>query len=395
MMKAELLVVADVNTIWRARPFIALGAHRKVLGLAPLDVRQAWRAWRWPFGRVAPALPNDARFTSVATVMLPGWASILSRVEQPRLWRSAKRAADMLDATTKIVVVTIPHYLPLLEALPKEIQTLYYASDDYRGYAGWSSGEMAALEKEVIRRVNAAVFVSRALANRACVEQPTCADKIHVSMNATEQRFFAAALTKGCPATPTLGEQLRRPILGIIGTVNDRLDYELLNRCASLERVGTLLFVGPVTSSANHQLAALRRHPKCRFVGEQPHATIPSWMHFIDVALIPYKKSTFNYFCSPMRLFDHLATGKPIVATDACDQIRDFAAFVEVGSDDDFVSKVEGAIDSVSGDQDDANHRVEVARDHTWTARATALERLLSSIRPPEVSGKSSAANGP
>jgi hypothetical protein len=41
----------------------------------------------------------------------------------------------------------------------------------------------------------------------------------------------------------------------------------------------------------------------------------------IDIAVIPYARSDFNHFCSPMRLWDHLAIGQPILATDACDQV--------------------------------------------------------------------------
>lgn len=381
MKRSDLLVVADVNTIWRARPFIALGSRRKVLGLEPIDVLRAWRRSRSPFRAVRNVAPNEAGFATLTATMLPGWASVTSRIEQPRLWRAALRTARHLGLTPHAVVVTIPHYLPLLQSISSDVRAVYYASDDYRRYAGWDQAEIAALERAMIERADAAVFVSRALAERARMEQPKFAPKIRVSMNATEDRFFSAIpIEQQIPSESSRLGKLQRPILGVVGTVNDRLDFDLLSQCASSPLVGTLLFVGPVRDPSHDQLAALRRHPKCVFVGDQPHASIPAWMHFIDIALIPYKEDEFNRFCSPMRLFDHLATGKPIVATDVCDQIRDFAHVVAMAERVDFVSRVEGVIRTGLHDAAATRRRVCVAHENTWASRAAALDQLLSSL---------------
>jgi glycosyltransferase involved in cell wall biosynthesis len=379
MNRSDLVVVADVNTIWRARPFIALGAQREVLGLAPVDAVQAWRRFRWPITDIDASVANEAHFTCLTKVMLPGWASATAKIEQPRLWKATLRAIAGRHAAPSLLVVTIPHYLPLLEALAPDIRTAYYASDDYRRYEGWDPAEMERLERAVIERVDLAIFVSKALASRARTEHPGSSHKIHVSMNATEQRFFGAPPLAGTGSGTSLSN-LPRPIAGVIGAINERLDFELLRQCASADCVGTLLFVGPVKSPTNQHLLALHRHPKCVFVGEQPHASIPAWMHFIDVALIPYKEDPFNYFCSPMRLFDHLASGKPIVATDACDQMRDFSDVAAVGSPDDFVTRLEESIQSGLYDSTAAARRVAVACENTWSNRATALNRLVSGL---------------
>jgi glycosyltransferase involved in cell wall biosynthesis len=164
----------------------------------------------------------------------------------------------------------------------------------------------------------------------------------------------------------------------VVGTINERLDFELLNRCASSEQVGAILFVGPVKNVHDEHLRMLQHHPKCVFTGEQPHGALPSWMHFVDIALIPYKEDPFNYFCSPMRLFDHLAAGKPVIATEACDQIRDFAHVVASGSGDVFVARVEEAIRDGMRDIAAADRRIRVARDNTWWERARAFEQLLN-----------------
>lgn len=139
----------------------------------------------------------------------------------------------------------------------------------------------------------------------------------------------------GASSCPSVTLAMRRPIVGVVGAVNHRLDFELLRSCASLDAVGTLLSVGPIQSGHDMQLEVLRENPKCRFSGSSRITQFPRgcspWMS----ASFRTRKDAFNHYRSPMRLFDHLASGRP-VATDACDQIRDVAGFVEVAGREDF-----------------------------------------------------------
>ena len=87
-------------------------------------------------------------------------------------------------------------------------------------------------------------------------------------------------------------------------------------------------------------MEALRNNPKCQITGPVPHDQMHEWTRSFDIGLIPYKAMPINYYCSPMRLFDHMASGAPIIATPACDQIRRFSDAVTVASGDDFVEAV-------------------------------------------------------
>jgi glycosyltransferase involved in cell wall biosynthesis len=54
-----------------------------------------------------------------------------------------------------------------------------------------------------------------------------------------------------------------------------------------------------------------------RFVGFQPHSEIPRWMKACDVCTIPSPRSQFfEQYVSPLKLFEYLAVGVPVVATD-------------------------------------------------------------------------------
>jgi hypothetical protein len=70
-----------------------------------------------------------------------------------------------------------------------------------------------------------------------------------------------------------------------------------------------------------------------------------------------------------MRLFDHLASGRPIVAITGCWQVRQFENVVDVcETADAFVS---GVAEHSSGHGDEAySSRIELARKQTWACLA-------------------------
>ncbi|MDD2462574.1 MAG: hypothetical protein PHI97_01120 [Desulfobulbus sp.] len=322
-----VIAVCDVNTIWRHRPFSAMAELTDVLAFAPGDLRAV---------RQRSACPETA-LPVVEVLLPPGWASKTAVLGQRLLWRrmraEAKRCGKLIDC----VVVTSPHYLTLLRLLPPNIKTIYYASDDYRSYSGWKN--MAQLEAEMVRRVDHSFFISEGLAQRAIGEYGVAAEKVSVSMNATEPRFFPTPEAL-LPVVPPCGS-LPRPIAGVVGGINDRLDFDLLLACADLSDLGTLLLVGPLPKTRSVSLQRLLMHPKCRSVGAQPHDTLHRWFQCLDVGLIPYVKNKLNLFCSPMRLFDHMATGGSIIATDACEQVNLFADYLSIcHSNDNFIKNM-------------------------------------------------------
>lgn len=355
-----MIVVCDVNTIWRHRPFAAMAKLTEVLSVAPFD-------WIW-------ALKNRERTPGVLQVVLPpSWATRTAAFGQRMLWLRINQEARRRNQKIECVVVTSPHYLTLLDLLPEEVVTIYYASDDYRSYEGWD--DMAQLEERLVRRVDHSFFISETLAERARTEYSVAPDRVSVSMNGTESRFFPSE-GEVLPVEPPNAD-LPRPIAGVVGGINPRLDFELLHRCAELEEMGTLLLVGPIPDEPSKSLQKLLAHPKCISVGSQPHGEIHRWFKCLDVGLIPYVPSELNNFCSPMRLFDHLATGLPLVGTDACDQLHAFEEQVEVcGSQDQFVEAVHRLVKS-----DLSSKRADRRGDGiSWDVRACAMHSVIGDL---------------
>jgi len=293
----------DVNTIWRRKFGQALRRrYPDTLLFAPRS-----------FGS-QPALPDEQGLVPVS--LPPGWASRSAVVAMPLFHHRAKIAASRKGAIDTAIFTSF-HYLPLAKRLRRRARIVYYCSDDYRGYTGWGGDAAIAKEAELCRIADLSMFVSVALRDRAVTEYGLDPATSLVVPNASEPRFTEAA------SRPPELTSLPGPVFGTIGVFNDRIDFGFLDRLAASAEVGSLALVGPVHGSedAGGAIARLRGNPKVHWFGPRPHAEIHAWMAGIDIAVIPYAPTQFNHFCSPMRLWDHLAIGQPIIATDACDQI--------------------------------------------------------------------------
>ena len=332
-----MLFVADLNTIWRLKPFLALSKHRPVIGLAPIDMITAWKTQSWPFRKISQERVGTG-FVRYPIVLVPGWSVRLSKITMPQIWLRISKICGAMNAKPEYLVATIPQYYHLLQQAPASVKKIYYASDDYRQYSGWDPRKIYQLEKSIIELADVIFFVSTKLADRAKEENPGSSHKIFVSMNATDTSSVDSR--HNLTHLPPPYETLRRPIIGVVGGINQSLDFELLLRCADLPEVGTLLFVGPILEPSLPGLKPLINHPKCVFAGIQPHNELSRWFNCLDIALIPYRATSFNLYRSPMRLFDHLASGKPIVATTGCHQVVEFNNVVYIANtSDEFIKE--------------------------------------------------------
>ena len=307
-MTVRHVLFVDANTIWHRSLAVALGEAAPTIAFKP------YRSW-YP-GRVRETLDDSGtRFVSVGLV--PGWASKTAAVGQRHL---SLLVGDLLKRCQgeAVVILTSPKYTPLARLLRDRVRLVYYCADDYRTYAGWGGSSIAEAEAELVEACALSVFASEALQERAIADYGVHPANTLVSPNATEPRF----LPNGPVTVPAGLEGIPRPVVGVLGAVSQRIDLTVLKAVADRSEVGTLLIGGAVTESTRVVAPWLNRHPKIRVTGPIPHEEMHLYARSMDVGLIPYAKTALNHYCSPLRLYDHLAGGVPVFATDCCDQIN-------------------------------------------------------------------------
>jgi len=118
------------------------------------------------------------------------------------------------------------------------------------------------------------------------------------------------------------------------------------------------------------------------FVGHVPHEVVPLWQAAADVLVLPNtaKEEIAARYTSPMKLFEYMASGRPMVASrlPAITEVVDETMVYLFTADD--ASDLTRAINNVLVNPDAAYLRANAARAHaqafSWTERAARLSRV-------------------
>ena len=136
---------------------------------------------------------------------------------------------------------------------------------------------------------------------------------------------------------------------------------------------GTIALVGPnMLGEADRQRLAACGNVV--LTGPVPYAQIPETMRAFDVCITPHLITPFTESLNPIKLWEYLAAGKPIVAANVAG-FRDYPQFVRLASGaDDFAQAVEAAL---MEDPSAAEARRSEARRHSWNSRLDQIADVL------------------
>ncbi len=126
--------------------------------------------------------------------------------------------------------------------------------------------------------------------------------------------------------------------------------------------------------------------------GWKPHAEIPLWQKAADVLVLPNtaKENISKYYTSPMKLFEYMASGVPIVASrlPSIEEIVTDGEVFFVPPDDAsaLAQKIQEACRDTERAEIKASAAYRAVTEHTWQKRAA---RIISFIRSRRVGGRS------
>lgn len=195
----------------------------------------------------------------------------------------------------------------------------------------------------------------------------------HLVPNVGDHAHFAPAAERSFATPEVLA--LPRPVIGFAGNMlPGKVDFALLERLARRRPDWTLLLVGPVPEP--EQTAGLRAFPNVHLLGARPYDELPRYVAGFDIGLIPYVANDYTRSCFPLKLYEYLAAGKPVVAT-GLPELAEMEPDVVLAADDDAVlAAVERGLAARSAA--DTARRTEIASRNTWETRAATLLDLVA-----------------
>jgi len=258
---------------------------------------------------------------------------------------------------------------------------IYQVVDDYSSYPGVTEGARARLDRQERAITSHADLVIATSEHLVKLKRPLSSNILHVR-NGVDTRTLEEGKKTGGRTPPCLADA-KRPVYGYIGGITEKLDFDLLEKVAARVDAdgGSLVLVGPVNvapGDPSHRVERLRASPGVVFTGKKPTDEIPDYVRAFDVGLIPYKIGDQARSIDPLKLYEYLAFGKPVVAVDI-PSIQSFGEVVRIAKDtEDFV----GLLREAALDRDDtrAARRRALAAEQSWENRAAQISEAIEAI---------------
>ncbi|MBM3746393.1 MAG: glycosyltransferase [Acidobacteria bacterium] len=269
-------------------------------------------------------------------------------------------------------LVALPFWKPLVLRL-KEVfgwTVVYDCMDDHGGFET-NDPSMVTEEVGLTARSDLVVTTARSLMARLSQISSRCV----LIPNACEFDHFAVSVG----ALPPMYERIPRPIVGYYGAISTWFDVDLVASLATQRRGWSFVLIGATAGADVRTLQAL---PNVHLLGEIPYADLPTHLHQFDVCIIPFKAGRLTEATNPVKLYEYLSAGKPVVTVplpEVMPFVQGRLAYAASGEAE-FLTALELALREDSAERRAA--RVAFSSSNTWAERFAALKSAIAGCLP-------------
>ncbi len=285
--------------------------------------------------------------------------------EVEELCASLEELRRQVGLAAPALVVELPFWWPVARELGRRwgVPVVYDCMDYHPGFST-NDAAMLTLEEDLIAGADL-VVVSSAWLERQVAGRAQALIRVP---NACDFEHFAQVSLR--PA----GQPLT---VGYYGAIADWFDSRLVGELARLRPDWRFLLVGSTYTCDTSPLDGL---PNVRLVGEQPYAELPRWLERMDVLIIPFRRTPLTEATNPVKFYEIMAAGKPLVAVPLPELLPhpDLVVFAETAAE--FAARIEEA--AASDSEEKSRLRRDFARRQTWRERVETLAPAVAESFP-------------
>ncbi len=378
-MKDETVVVlANAEWDWGSRVnchHIAarLAAENRVLFVDTIGGRtpapRDWRKIVRRLGRIAGGVRHiDDHLTVLAPFVIPLYASDFVRRVNTRLLAWQVRRALRVHAEP-ILFVYLPSLVGIIGQLDEKL-VIYHCVDEHAANPNVPARRVAERELELLRSADAVLTSSSTLFEAKRV----CNPNTFYLPNVGDAEHFAQARAADLAVPGDLGG-IPHPIAGFVGNISAyKLDFELLRSVAETRSDWSFVLIGPIGTGDPSTDVSRLILPNVHLLGIRPYADLPRYVRAFDACIIPFRQNESTRGTLPMKFFEYLGAGKPVIATDLPTLAEFRSYFYPITNTDEFSAAL---TKSLTEGVNCAPRRLELARRYSWDTRMREIDTIV------------------
>ena len=270
-----------------------------------------------------------------------------------------------------ISIIDLPFWTPLALQLENN-KIIYDCMDEHSGFST-NKPDMLNSEQLLINNAHLIVTSSQKLY-----------DKVKFSNSSTV--LIRNAVEYGHFSEPTRMlvlelEGINGPVIGYFGAISDWFDIKLIHFLAQRNENWTFVLIG---NTFGCDIAIVEKLKNVIVTGEKPYAQLPQYLYRFDVCLIPFIVNNLTLATNPVKVYEYLASGKPVVAVNLpeLEYISDLVCLAS--SPIEFEQAIRFSLSE--NDAEKINKRKNFAALNTWNSRYVDLKRIIQTEFSPKVS---------
>ncbi len=286
--------------------------------------------------------------------------------------------ADLADLIADInpegIIMFWPHHARYISAANKSC-IIYEMIDDHSLVADSQTTRWQNWHAKWLKEADIMVASADDLMQQLLPERP---DTLLLP-NGVRLEDWTSTQTAGIPED--MREAVKAPVVvGYYGALAEWFDWDIWIGMALKKPEWSFVLIGyPYDGNIKAAQERLAQYPNIYYLGPKPYLQLTEYLAAFDVATIPFVINAITHGCSPVKLFEYMAGGKPIVCTPMRETLK-YQSILFATNDDEFISKIEEAL-VLCKTADYQGLLLKESTENTWKARAQLLIDRVKSIK--------------
>lgn len=294
----------------------------------------------------------------------------INKINQRKIARFVKKKMQLHGFENPVLWCYSPMSGDVAEKIPHKA-LVYDCVDRHAAYKGMINADVVnAMEKDLASSADqvfataSGLFETLSKYNENAVMLP----------NGVNFEHFNSAAGGDLPIPADI-KDVPHPIIGFSGMLQECIDYAAIEEIAKTRPDWSVVLVGGTMPDVN--LDYLKKYPNVHFLGMKKYADMPAYIASFDVCLNVFRSGELSKDVSPLKFFEYLASGKPVVSTPQPEQVLGYSDSVYIAYETaEMVKKCEEALAEENDEK--TKLRIEHGRACSWESRVREMEKILA-----------------